>query len=164
VEAIEAERALLTDPDPVPPLATELTDALRAALQRKREELLAAREEGLRTLDATDAWQGLSGEQRDDLLRANNLDGAPDLQIGSDTAVLSALESTSLSDWEAQIQAVPARATTVRDAAVRLVTPSAVTVRPKGTTLHTAEDVTEYLADLRAEIMEQIEAGHPVVI
>jgi len=164
VEAIEAERALLTDPDPVPPLATELTDALRAALQRKRAELLGAREEALRTLDATDAWQGLSGEQRDELLRASSLDGVPDLQLGSDTAVLSALESTSLSDWEAQIQAIPARATTVRDAAVRLVTPSAVTVRPKGATLHTADDVAEYLAELRAEIMEQIEAGHPVVI
>jgi len=163
-EAIEAERALLTDPDPIPPLAAKLTDALRDALQTKRRELQAARDGALRTLDATDAWKALNGEQHDDLLHANNLHGVPELQLGNDAAVLSALESMSLDDWEAQIQAVPTRAATVRDAAVRLVTPTAVTVRPKSVTLRTADDVNQYLDDLRAEIMEQIEAGHPVVI
>lgn len=164
VAAIEAERALLTNPDPVPPLAVELTDALRAALGTKRQELLAARESALRMLDASDAWQALDGEQRDDLLRANSLDGVPDLRLGGEAAVLAALQSMSLNDWDAQIQAVPARAAAARDAAVRLVTPSAVTVRPPSATLQTVGDVDAYLGELRATIMGPIGAGHPVVI
>jgi len=163
-EAIEADRALLGDPDPVPPLCGELASILRSALQTKRQRLAAAREQALEMLDAVEAWQQLGEEQRDQILRTANLGPVPELQLGSEGAVLSALERLSLEDWEAQIQAAPSRAQSARDAAVRLVAPSTVTVRPKSATLRTVADAETYLEELRARIMENIKAGHPVII
>jgi len=39
-----------------------------------------------------------------------------------------------------------------------------VQIRPKSTTLHNAQDVEAYLANLRAEIMAEIEKGNPVIL
>ena len=51
-----------------------------------------------------------------------------------------------------------------REQAAKLLEPKAVRVRPKRTTLHTAEEVDAYLAELRAEIMGHIAADKPVIL
>lgn len=169
VEAIRANRSLLAEPDPVAPLAAPLAAALRAALQDKRTRLQEAHMRELRDLEASEEWRALDGDERESILDANGLGAVPALDIGTDEALLTALDDTPLEDWDDKIAALPERATAARTAAAALVAERSgarqpVTVRPPSATLKTAADVDAYLARLREKIMVHIAADTPVIV
>ena len=78
--------------------------------------------------------------------------------------MLSTLENTSLSVWESNLAALPARIAKAHQQAVRLLEPKVVRVQVKSVTLKSAADVEAYLQELRAEIMQHISSGNTVVI
>ena len=64
VEAIEQNRSLIKDPDPVPGLLERLTEALRKAITEAHSECTTRHEAGLANLEASASWQKLTPEQR----------------------------------------------------------------------------------------------------
>jgi hypothetical protein len=86
------------------------------------------------------------------------------LIVGSEEQLLATLDAKPLRTWKYWIVAIPARIAKEREQAVKLLEPKAVRVYPKATTLHSAADVDTYLKDLRAEIMQNLERGSPVII
>lgn len=163
-EAIRADRTLLSDPDPVPPLIQHLSEALRTAVQQARERLMADRAQNLATLEATEEWRKLSATDQQNLLALNALGPVPELQVGTEDELLSTLSASPLSDWENKIAALSGRVSRVREEAARRLTPAAVRVQLPHATLKTAEDVEAYLAQLRDEIMKHIDEGRPVIL
>jgi len=164
VEAICAQRSLLADPDPVQPLISELAADLRSALQSARQRLIEAREAEMEALQATPEWKQLSDEQWRTILQQYRLGPIPELQVGTDDELLATLDARPLRTWEDEIISVPARMRQAREHAAKLLEPKAVRVRPRATTLHTAEEVDAYLADLRSEILKHITSGKPVIL
>src|SRR5690606_27098393 len=59
VETIEQQRQLLTDPDPVAPLITSLTQALRDALNQLDQDYKKHHEQGMARLADDSNWQQL---------------------------------------------------------------------------------------------------------
>ena len=163
-EAVMSSRSLLTEPDPVKPLITELSTDLRAALQLARDRLVEARQRELDALQSTEEWQKLTDEQWQKILRDNGLGTIDPLVVGTEEQLLATLDGKPLKTWEDWILAVPQRIGKAREQAAKLLEPTSVCVRAKATTLHTAQDVDSYLAELRAEIMAHIDAGHPVIL
>jgi len=163
-EAILRQRALLAEPDPVAPLVTALSAALRDAVQAARARLVEARAREVGSLEASEEWGGLSDEERRRIVAANALAPVGDLDIGTDERLLSALDATPLADWDDKLAALPGRVSRAREEAARYRAPQAVRVRPAQATLRTASDVDAYLAALRAEIMGHIEAQRPVIV
>lgn len=164
VTAIQAERALLDDPDPVTPLIGQLTDALRAALQDAHDRLQEIHRREIAGLEATQEWQAIGESDRQALLVSNGLSAVPDIQVGTEQALLSTLDAIPLNTWEDTIAALPARVEQARMQAARLLEPKAVHLKPKSATLKSPEDVETYLEDLREGIMHHINAGHPVIL
>jgi hypothetical protein len=162
--AVEDQRALLDDPDPVPPLLVRLTAALRSALQGSRDDLEAAVRDACARLNDMEQWTQLTLEQRSDVIRASGLEPPETLEISTDGALLHTLQRASLADWANRIQAVQAKLNVAREHVIRLVTPRAIRITPPSATLNSAADVDEYLATLRHDIMPHIDAGNPVVI
>jgi hypothetical protein len=163
-EAILAGRTLLADPDPTAPLIAGLAALLRTELQTRRSRLASARERELEQLQVTAEWERLSQADRQTLVSKHELGPVTELNVGTDAALLEALDAAPLAAWENRIAALPARFARAREEAAKLLEPKAVRVRPKPATLKTVVEVDEYLDTLRAEIMTLIEGGSPVIL
>jgi hypothetical protein len=164
LEAIRVDRSLLTDPDPLSPLNQTLTAALRSALQAARLRLIETRDREMTVLEATQEWQRLQPGDRQRISATNMLVPVPELKIGTDDELLAALDAMPLSEWEDRAAALPGRVANARDEAIKLLAPKAVRVNPRKATLTSTDEVDQYLAELRAEIMAHIEAGKPVIL
>jgi hypothetical protein len=162
--AVERERALLDEPDPVPPLLSETTDLLRAALNEAYERYAEAFDAEMEKLEGSEPWRALGEEQRAQILNSTGLRKRPKPRLESDAAVLDALNGTALSEWESLAFSLPERFSRALQEAARKLEPTAVRVRPPGANLKTEADVDEYLRELRARIMAHVEAGRPVVL
>ncbi|MFN8475032.1 MAG: BREX system P-loop protein BrxC [Anaerolineae bacterium] len=164
MDAIKDNRALLADPDPVPPLIDRLTDALRAELQAAREKLAATRAQARATLEASEEFQTLPEDRRRELASDSALAPVPTPAVGDTEALLVALERTPLDYWRTQAAAVSTRLGQLMEQAAKYHVPDVVALHPPSCTLHTEADVDTYLRQLRHSIMEQIEQGNPVLL
>lgn len=164
IEAINRERMLLNDPDPVKPLYDELTTDLREAITAARQTVVDTRERELARLRSTAEWTKLKDEDWKRVLQANGLGPVDELNVGTDELLLRALDEKPLEAWKTEAVAIPTRLQAARERAARMLEPQAVRVRPRSTTLHTADEAETYLAELREEILAHIDAGRPVIM
>ncbi|MBI3964486.1 MAG: BREX system P-loop protein BrxC [Chloroflexi bacterium] len=164
VAAIRSERALLADPDPVAPLKDQVAAALRSELRSARQRLVDVLHRELASLATSDEWSRTSEGDRQRLLTENNLGPVPDLEVGTDDALLTALAAIPLATWRERTESLPARAAKAREAAAKLLLPQAIRVHPPAATLRTPSDVDAYLAQLRATLLAHVDAGTPVIV
>ncbi len=164
VDAIQQQRLLLVEPDPVKPLVDALCADLRQALHVARQRVVDVRERELQAMAATAEWTKLSDEQWATLFHDNHVGPVAELSIGTDEKLLGALDEKPLSAWETEAVAVPTRMRQAREQAAKLLEPKAVRVRPKSTTLHDETEADAYLAELRSEILGYLQTGSPVIL
>ena len=164
VGAIQHNRSLLTDPDPLPPLAGQLSSALRAALNEARARYQERFTQRMAALENQETWNKLTPEQRGLILLQNDLREAPSPLVGTEEELLASLEQTSLKAWNDSIAALSSRFDRALLDAARLLEPEAVRVRPRSATLKTEPDLDAYLKALRAEIKEHLDQGKPVIL
>ena len=162
--AILSERSLLTEPDPVVPLVSQMAGALRVALQAARKRLAYDYERDLAALEASSEWQQLPPGERADILEANKLRPVAELRVGTDSELLAELDKHPLADWDNRIAALPGRFTKARQEASKRLLPKSVYVTAPPATLKSPAEVDSYLEDLRREIMAHIDQGKPVIL
>ncbi len=163
VDAIRSDRSLLSDPNPIPPLLGQVTAALRRAVSKAHGQLVSERDRELADLEASDNWSNLETSDRTKILKSNGLGPVPDLDIGTDHALMECLEDTALEAWSDRILALKARVERAREAAARLLAPKAVRVRPPSATLNSRADVEAYIQQFKGHLLAQIDE-HPVII
>lgn len=164
VEAISANRSLLHDPDPVAPLIAEVTDALRGAVQEARAKLVEARNDEIARLQAAPEWGELDDPRWQGVLLENGMGPVPTLEVGTEAELLRALEQTSLEAWAERTAALPTRAERAREAAAKLLQPTARKLAIPPATFQSVGEADEWWAQLREQIVEQIEQGIPVIV
>ncbi len=163
-DAINANRSLLDNPDPVPPLCTALTDDLRAAVKIAREKHLEAYDAKIDDLYNDPVWQQLPEPDQKQIQMSHGLNPLPLLKVGNETELLATLDSTPLKDWENKTAAIAERVKAALLEAARRLEPKAERVTLTSATLNTEADVDAYLKNLRTALMTHIDAGHPVVV
>ncbi|MDP9367427.1 MAG: hypothetical protein M3Q03_03970, partial [Chloroflexota bacterium] len=164
IEAIRENRALLEEPDPITPLFNAVATELRAALREARDRTGDARNREIDHLHKTPEWKRLGDAEWQQILASNGLRIVPDIEIGTDEALLRTLDATPLADWEEKLIALPRRIAMARQEAARRLEPKIVEVRPKAATLKSADEVDAYLAEFRSDIMRYVDAGNPVMV
>ena len=164
VEAIRAQRSLLSQPDPVPPLANRLADALREELGGARGQYVETQIEKLPALLDSDAWKRLDEPARRKIRDHAGLLPEPELRIATDSDLLRELDAIPLPLWKDRIGAVPQKVTSALLDAERLLTPEAVHVSLPTASLKSENDVDEYIQALREMLMKPIRAGTPVIV
>jgi hypothetical protein len=164
LEAIENNRALLEDPDPLAPPMKQFSSALRSAVQAGRQQLADERDREVVDLEASADWQKLPEADQQRILDSNGLGRVPSFDLGTDAALLAVLDTTPLAELSEKIAAVPNRASQARAAAAKLLEPQAVTVTVPHATLRSEPELDAYLAQLRASILEHVGAGRPVIV
>ncbi|HEX5499696.1 MAG TPA: hypothetical protein VFX03_10730, partial [Thermomicrobiales bacterium] len=122
VAAIERDRTLLRDPDPMTQLNLRLADALRAAVQEARSRMVEARAWEVDRLRDTPEW-GKFDDATDatwrDLFAAEGVGPVPEIAVGTDEQLIRALEAAPLTAWRDRIAALPAKFERARQAAAR---------------------------------------------
>ena len=162
-EAIQSQRTLLTEPNPLPPLLHQVTAALRDALLIVHGCLREERDREVAELQAWNGWEKLNLQDRTRILESNELGPIPELEIGTDQALMHCLEETALKDWHNLSLALKTRIGQAREETARLLEPKAVSFRPPSATLNSREDVEDYIGRLREELLAQVEE-RPVYI
>jgi hypothetical protein len=164
IQAIQTNRSLLTDPDPVAPLISQLVEVLRTTLQdanQRHQEIYQAQ---TGKLNQTEAWGSISEVQQAMILFQCGLSGFITPKVGSEEELLASLDTQSLSAWENLIAALPARFSQAALQAVKILEPEAIKIIPKSVTLRSLEEVDAYLSELRSEIKKHLDNGNPVVL
>src|SRR6266852_1369270 len=148
VKAIEDARTLLQDPDPVTPLISKLATALRAKVTAEQQRLVEARDQAMRSLEASEEWQRVDEANRQRMLSQYSLRAVPALIIGTDEELLSTLDTYLLTSWEDRIAALSAKVAKVREETMKLLSPKAVPITPRRAILTSVEEGDAYLAML----------------
>ena len=162
-DAIEVQRSLLAEPDPVRPLLDRTVDLLRQALKAKLDayqQTYAAQEAQL----ASDTdWQKLTDAQRADLGEKHHLAVLPSIDLSTPDALQDALDECDLDHWVAKIQALSSRFDAVRHAAVLLLKPNVVQVNIPRRTLNNEAELKEWLVEVENLLSTKLKQG-PVAL
>lgn len=162
-DAIEVQRSLLAQPDPVRPLLDETVDLLRQALKAKLDAFQQgfAQQQALLQQDAD--WNKLGNMQRNDLTETHHLMARPTIAIGSLEQLLDALDACDLDHWVSKTQALPSRFEGARHAAVQLLKPNVVHVSLPKRTLNDEAELKSWLAEVEALLSAKLQKG-PVAL
>lgn len=163
VKAIEQNRCLLSDPDPVPGLIEKLAAALREALNEAHAACVTSHENGLTALDASPTWQKLTPEQRYEILTAYSVRQVPVIAVGTTDEILNTLQQTKLSELRALSDALPTRFGKALNAAAKLLEPKAQPVTLPSATIKDDDDLKAWLSSAEERIREKMKTG-PVIV
>jgi hypothetical protein len=161
--AIEQQRTLLSEPDPLAPVRQSLSGALRDALVAARNEVAMARAAARLELEGAQGWSKLKKTQRQQILQDNDLLDPPELSIGTDEALLDSLDRMGLGAWAGKVREVPTALEEAMLAVARELEPEVRQVQLPRATLKTAGDVERYVDSVKEQLEAEIEAG-PIVV
>lgn len=168
LDAIAAQRSLLSESDPVTPLAAKLAAELRAALSEKHAELARAIEQAETALAGDATWARLDAASQDEIRRRLGLLPPPPLQVATDEALRETLDARPLASWQADLDAAAERvAKALEEAAKQLErdagAPTTTTVALRRGTLADEAAVREWLGEAESKLLEAVRKG-PVIV
>ncbi len=162
--AIESNRGLLEEPDPVPHALGEVASDLRKAVTEAHTGFEQSFDAGIAKLEANTAWQALAETERQNILNVNEVRRPNKPELGTESELLVTLDKSSLKDWADRRDALPARFDRALSEAMKRLEPKAVQYHVPSANLKTEADVKTYLEKLEKELLEHIHAGNPVIL
>lgn len=162
-KAIEDQRLLLTDPDPVLPLVKSLEDALRRELAACNQRYKTVLESLTAQLEADSSWQKLSEEKRSEIQQSCGIASVEALTVGTREDLIKALQKHPLKAWKDRIDALPERFACAREKAARELEPKAQTVNIPRRTLKSDEEIEAWVKEVTDQLKTALIDG-PVVI
>lgn len=163
VEAIKSGRQLLHDPDPVKPLIEAISTELRDALQSVSGRYAELHGAEMAALQSSDAWKQLADEQWRGIVRDAKLKGATPPNVGTTADLVESLKAKGLDVWDAELDALPARFGQAERMAAKLLEPTSISYPIPRRLLRTSEDVENYVAEVREELLSKV-AETPVQV
>ena len=158
-DAIESQRSLLAEPDPVRPLLDKVVDLLRLALNAKLDACKTAFVDQQAQLEKDADWNKLTDGQRTELRDKHHLAPVAPVPVGSPDQQQDALDDCDLDHWVSRVQALPSRFDAARHAAVQLLKPNVVHVALPKRTLNDEAELNQWLAEVRALLAAKIKIG-----
>jgi hypothetical protein len=162
---IEDQCHLIRDPDPITPLAHNLTQVLREALNKLKVDYESAWNAGFEKLEQDANWSKLEPEQKHNLLLPQNLTAAtrPQIELGSQAEILQTLQQFTIAALADRVAALPSRFDQCLQEAAKLLEPKAHLVALPGATLKTSEDIDQWLSTVRTKLTTALEKG-PIIV
>ena len=158
-DAIEAQRSLLAEPDPVRPLLDKAVDLLRQALKATLDVFAQTHAQQQTHLHDDADWAKLTDAQRADLTQAHHLAAQPAVALGTPELLQDALDDCDLDHWVAKAQALPSRFDAARLAAVQLLKPNVAQVTIPRRTLNNEPELKAWLSEVELLIAAKLKDG-----
>ncbi|MGT2456526.1 BREX system P-loop protein BrxC [Cupriavidus basilensis] len=163
LDAIEAQRSLLAEPDMVRPLLDKVVDLLRQALKAKLEAFQQTFSQHQAQLQADADWAKLTDAQRTELSQNHHMVPPIAVALGTPEQLQDALDECDLEHWAAKTQALSNRFEVARHAAVQLLKPNVVHVTVPRRTLNDEGELKAWLAEVEALLTAKLKLG-PVAL
>ena len=161
--AIEQQRMLLANPDPITPLVKSVEETLRRELTSKHDEYRQSLAQREQALAADDSWQQIPEEHQTAIRRECDIAPANELQIGTQDELIEALKAHPLTSWDDRIDALAGRFSRARERAAKQLEPESETVEIPRRTIKTEHDLEAWLTEVEAKIKDALSQG-PVMI
>jgi hypothetical protein len=158
-DAIEAQRSLLAEPDPVRPLLDKAVDLLRQALKAKLDAFAQTHSQQQTLLYADADWDKLSDAQRTHLSQAHHLAAPTPVALGTTEQLQDALDDCDLDHWVSKTQALSSRFEAARQAAVQLLKPNVIHVALPRRTLNDEAELKAWLAEVEQLVSAKLQVG-----
>ena len=161
--ALESNRLLLSDPDPVAPLIQSLVTALRDAVNAARQKHLESFG-GLDDLLNSDTWKKLPEQKQREILQRHQLGPVPELKAGTEDELMEELRQRPIRSWEDRTAAIGARVAQAMLDAERELQPAARPFSVPKRKVANEQELDAYLTEVREKVIEIIQQGNPVVL
>ena len=163
IEAIVTDRRLLDASDPVPGLASKLTDALRIALAESDRRYAETWDGERQRLEESESWARIEPKDRDEILARLHIAKVSKGTTGTEREVLESLGRISLDDWRMRNAALSKQFEEARAEADRLVEPKIRHLKLPSVTLRTPAEVEAWARTTERELLEQVRQG-PIAV
>ncbi len=163
MEAIENQRMLLSEPDPVKPLLQAIQDALRSELSAHAERYSQELEKQDQTIKSYESWSQLSEEQQASILSESEIHVAHELNLGTYEDLVNTLDLYPLASWRDRKDALQVRYQLIKEKAAKYLAPKAQVVDLPSRTLASPEDLQAWLDEV-SKMIEEALANGPVII
>ena len=165
VQTIERQRQLLEEPDPIAPLAANITQLLRDELNSLDGQYASLFEQGMGRLEQDPNWRELEPDERLRLLSHYSLDESsrPAVNVQSTEGVLETLEGCSLPSFADRVAALSGRFDNVLKRAAELCQPEVQFIQVPRRTLKTEEEIDAWAAEMTERLKTALKQG-PVAL
>lgn len=145
------------------PLKKKAASALRTAINAAHKGYADRHAKEMKALTASDSWQKITDDQRDQILREEGIAAVPSINVGSDEDLLRTLDAAPLTSWRDKTDALPNRFANAAMKAARLLEPKTQRVHLTSGTLHSEAEVKAWISEQETKLIESVKKG-PVVI
>lgn len=162
---IREQRHLLRDPDPITPLASNVTQLLREKLNELKLAYDEGYQRGFDKLEADATWSELDPDEKHGILLPQNLtEGTqPKVELSDQAAILQTLGGISVSALADRVAALPARFDQALQEAAKLKEPTAKVVYLQNTTLKSDEEIDAWVEQTREQLKHALKEG-PIIV
>jgi hypothetical protein len=162
--AVEENRSLLEQPDPVAPIVGQLADALRTHLAAAVDQLNEKLREAKASLERSPGWASLDESSRERILSDGGLHEVETPAVGDTTRLIAFLDATSLTDLRDRTDAIRQRLVRALTAVAQATKPHAKVVRLRRATIQDGTELERYLDSLRRDIETELGPDTPVIV
>ncbi len=162
-QAIENNRMLLNDPNPMEGLIEQAIQLLRKALAHAHDEFGKVYDQKMSQLLEDANWQKIEETQRNSILKNNGIVAVPVIAMGNVEEITESLDVISLESWRLRREALPHLFEQARIEAAKLLEPKVTPVNLPHRTLRTEDDARAWVKDIEILLIEKIKKG-PVMV
>ncbi|MER9746155.1 BREX system P-loop protein BrxC [Mesorhizobium sp. M0140] len=162
LDTIKANRQLLADPDPMPPVISAAANALRGRLNAAFESWKKSWDAGETRLATSETWNKLLPEQKHSIREAEKILPLTKPELDTPASITESLGQRSFIGWENATKALPTRIDEALASAAILLEPKAQTISLPGGLLKTEQDLDAWIQAARASLKDALANG-PVI-
>lgn len=164
IDAIRENRLLLQEPDPTQPKLIELTDQLKAALNKLKEVYISLYASKMTELQSNEYFKKLTPEQKHEILLKHQLLTKPEIISLDAQGLLFQLQKASLYTWDTKIAALPGQFQSALEEAIQLAEPKAQTYSLPRNTISNQADIDAYLAALKTALETLLQKSSSIIL
>jgi len=164
IDAIRENRLLLQEPDPVQPKMIDLTDKLKAALNKLKESFIGLYDIKMAALQGNEYFNKLTPDQKHSILAKHQLLAKPEIKTLDAYELLMQLQKASLYIWDTKIAALPGQFQSALEDAIKLSAPQAQTFSLPRTTINSQADIDNYVASLKTELEALLQKSSSIIL
>ncbi len=159
MQAVEHNRSLLVDPNPVEPVLKDAVETIRVAIVAKYEAFQNEYQDCMQDLREDPTWNKLTEVRQQALLAKHHLDKMEMAPLSSNDRVIDAIENTSLEQWSDKTSALVGRFSRVRTDAIAELEPKVQPVTLPRPVIRSEDDLEDWLQKVRAAVGASLKQG-----
>ena len=163
LKAVDTNRGLLNDPDPVAPIVTTIANTLRSRLSNSHELHASEVMKALNALASDASWQKLKPEQQKAILATHKIVSPSKPGISTDAELLDSLSECKIDARENLATVVRAGISAALTDAAKILKPAARSIKFAPATLENESQVESWIAERKKQLLEEIKTG-PVIL